>query len=264
MIWPPCFAAQAGDKSSDGWETWFLKPQKTEKRGPRHYEIFAGVDIARTVWLVYSGSTLAPFGDIHSDGLRLRFSGGYGRYQYDSRSAAAPFYDLQFHAATNYQEALVGYLKRMGPLTGKAFIGVAKIDHQIFPHDRWNVVQGPDFGAKGVIELWLNIGSEGWASLDLAWAQAHNTRSARTRIGYRVLPALSVGLEAGINVDAQADFKINEEVLSQRSSAMDYARVGGFVRADWYGGEISASGGLLGDFTDQRSPYVTVNWIKQF
>lgn len=243
---------------------WEPLPPEPEGPLPRHFEIFTGADVARTVWLTYGGTTLAPFSDIHEPGLRLRFSGGYGEYVYTSRTANPPFKDQEYRASTIYFDALVGYLFRLDPMTIKVFAGVNTIDHQIRPRDNINIVQGPDIGAKGVVELWLNMGSDAWGSLDLSWSQAHNTRSARARLGYRVLPHVSLGLEAAINVDAQAAYKMTRELVTHRSTAFDYARVGAFARADWHGGEISASAGLLGDFTEQRSPYVTINWIKQF
>lgn len=230
----------------------------------RNYEVWAGADAAADVWLIYSGTTLAPYGDIHEDGLRLRAAGGYGQYRYRTSSAAHGFKEVEFRAQTEFADALVGYLKRMGPLTAKGFVGLSAINHRVFPHDGANRVQGLEIGAKGVVELWLNMGSDAWSSLDLSWSTAHNTRSARTRVGYRIQPGLSTGIEAAINVDDQAEFKLSEEVIDHRSSAFDYARVGTFVRYDWYGGEISASAGYLGDFTQNESVYGTLNWIKQF
>ena len=232
-----------------------------KSHGPRHYEVWSGADVSTHVWLIYSGATLAPFSDMHEDGLRLRAAGGYGQYQYVNNSKHE-----KFQADTNFTDALIGYLKRMGPLTAKAFIGISAIDHIIEPYDIDNNVKGAEFGLKGVIELWLNIDNNAWASLDLAWAQAHNTRSVRTRIGYRVWPNLSIGLEAGINIDEQAHHKITkyEYYDAEPDTALDYARGGAFARYEWCGGEISVSGGLLGDFTEHTSPYATVNWIKQF
>ncbi len=237
---------------------------KASERDPRHYEVWAGTDISQHVWLVYSGTTLAPFSDIHEDGLRLRFVGGYGQYKYVSHSIAHNFRSITFNADTNSADALIGYLKRMGPLTAKAFVGASAINHIIHPVDLQNRAQGLDIGVKGVLEFWLNIGDNAYASLDLAWSQAHNTRSARTRIGYRLMPKLSVGVEAGVNIDRQGEYKIVEEVLSHRNTPLDYARGGAFARFEWFGGEIAVSGGLLGDFTQHKSPYGTVNWITQF
>ena len=38
---------------------------------------------------------------------------------------------VSFTAETAFAEALVGYLKRLGPLTAKAFVGVAAIEHDV-------------------------------------------------------------------------------------------------------------------------------------
>ena len=51
------------------------------------------------------------------------------------------------------------------------------------------------------------------------------------------------------------------------------ARIGAFVRYEWFGGEISASGGLAGDISGDHgnldllqrpAAYGTLNWIIQF
>jgi len=242
-----------------------LSPTIAGDRPDRNYEVFAGADVASSVfWLAYTGATLAPFGDIHETGLRLRVSGGYGRYTYHAHSAANGFELTSFHAQTSYAEALVGYLQRLGALTVKGFVGVSGIEHDIRPLDGANRAQGLEVGAKAVAEFWLNIGETGWASLDLSWSQAHNTRSGRTRVGYRILPHVSLGLEGGLNMDRQGSYKISDEATEYRSDALDFARIGAFARYDWSGGEISASGGLLGDFTEERSAYATINWISQF
>lgn len=231
--------------------------------GPRHYEVWAGADVADDVWLLYSGTTLAPFGDMHKDGLRLRFVGGYGQYQYQSFDNAT-LEARSFSADVTFADALVGYLWRLDPLILKLFVGASFSDHQIHPGDPNNRVQGPEVGVKGVAEFWFNIGEKGFASINLAWSQAHNARSARARLGYRVMPEFSIGPELGLNVDRQGDYKINEERLDFRSDPIDYGRVGMFARYEWNGGEIAASAGLLGDFREDQSIYGTINWITQF
>jgi Cellulose biosynthesis protein BcsS len=228
----------------------------------RHKEVWAGADAASNVWLVYSGTTLAPFGDIHEDGLRLRFVGAYGHYRYESTTDTLDL--TEYTTRVSSGDALIGYLWRLDPLILKAFVGAAFSDHQIRPIDRNNQVQGPELGIKLVAELWYNLGDYGFASLDIAWSQAHETRSARARIGYRVSPHVSVGPEAGLNLDRQADFKIYQESLDYRSEPIDYGRIGAFARYEWYGGEVSAAAGVIGDFRNEKSAYGTLNWIKQF
>ncbi len=212
-------------------------------------EIWAGADVSSHVWLLYSGATVAPYGHLFSDGLRLRVAGGYGRYSYVGTRRG----QLQsFDAETGYGEALVGYLTRFGPLTAKAFVGIAAIEHEMAPLDPENPVQGQEVGPKLATELWLNIGSAGWSSLDVSWTSAHNTAAARLRGGYRAYGDISVGLEGGINAN-----DLGEDT-----------RVGLFARYAWNGGEVSLSGGYAGRFLDEanslRDPYATANWLTQF
>ncbi|HEX2839787.1 cellulose biosynthesis protein BcsS [Hyphomicrobium sp.] len=245
-------------------------------------EVWAGADVSTHVWLVYSGVTLAPFGGIYDDGLRFRAAGGYGEYSYtDKVPGADPAFSrgIQFHAQTYYADLLIGYAKRWGDLTAKGFVGASIISHEISPLDSETIAIGDEVGVKGVIELWLNIGERGWGSLDLAWSSAHSTRTARARLGYRMWPKLSVGLEAGINVDSQGECRMSLSSASgckttydetaDQAELLDYARVGAFARYEWGRSEVSLSTGVLGDtFAGEGpveiAPYVTVNWLTQF
>ncbi len=181
-------------------------------------------------------------------------------------------------AQTYFGDVLVGYLVRYGELTAKAFVGAAIISHEISPTDEETVAIGDEVGIKGVIELWLNIGERGWGSLDLSWASAHETRTARMRLGYRVWPKLSVGVEGGVNLDSQGDCRMQGPGTSGcrlpdnteigRAELLDYARAGLFARYEWGTSEASVGVGVLGDSLGnddtEASPYVTVNWLTQF
>jgi hypothetical protein len=219
------------------------------KPEPGWREIWVGADASSHVWLLYSGMTVAPHGHIFSDGLRLRIAGGYGGYSYvgDRRAQL-----MSFNAKTAFAEALVGYLKRLGPLTAKAFVGVAAIEHDIEPLDPENPVQGQEFGPKLVTELWLNMGISAWSSADLSWTSAHQTSAARLRTAYRVYGDVSLGLEAGLNAN-----RLGED-----------ARAGLFGRYAWDGGEFSLAAGFSGRFLEEaqslQDPYATVNWLTQF
>ncbi|MDX2258444.1 MAG: cellulose biosynthesis protein BcsS [Hyphomicrobiaceae bacterium] len=235
-----------------------------QPRSPRHTEVWAGADAGEDVWLIYSGGTIAPFGDIHDGGLRLRVAGGFGQYRYQSHNPARGYALESFAATASFADALVGYLWRLDPLILKLFIGAGLIEHDISPVDGHNLAQGPDFGAKAVAEVWVNIGPSAYASVDIAWAQAHETMSGRGRLGYRMSAPLSLGIEAAANVDQQAAYKMSAEQVAYRTEAFDYGKVGAFVRYEWAGGEVSASAGLLGDVREQTSPYATLNWLMQF
>lgn len=249
-------------------------PPKTKAK-TRHFETYGGIDAGGTHWLAYSGLTLAPFSDMHRDGIRLRFSGGYGGYSYKaSRDIAGKVTVADYQVTTHYAEALIGYQFKAWNLTTKALAGLAQIDHQIAPTDLGNRVKGPATGFKAALELWLDISPDWYGSLDLTYAEAHETRSARLRIGHRFKKELSAGLEARLNQDAQSDFKMSEaEKAAFRQEPLDYAWIGAFGRYEWSTGEVSASAGLnMSDLetsaafvgTDDLGFYATLNLLNRF
>jgi hypothetical protein len=248
---------------------------------PRWREVWAGGDATAHGWLIYSGMTVAPTSAIHDQGLRFRLASGYGGYDYSGfRRLRGKTAELKaFEARTGFAEILLGYLWRLDPLIVKVFGGASAIDHQITPYDNENLAYGLDWGAKGVVELWLNMGESMWGSADLTWSGAHDTRSARARLGYRLRPNLSIGVEGRFNIDEQGDCdigwdeaegcKLQYRPENEETTIIDYSRAGAFVRYEWQGGEISAStgiaAGILGrDTEDDANPYFTVNWISQF
>jgi hypothetical protein len=217
---------------------------------PPWRELWVGADASSHVWLIYGGMTVAPLSDdMFSDGVRLRMATGYGGYSYTGNRAGK---DTTFHADTAFADVLVGYLKRLGPLTAKAFVGAAAIEHKVDPFDPENAVQGMAYGPKAVIELWLNMGEKAWTSLDANWTSAHATYAGRMRAGYRVHADVSLGAEGLINGNAQDKD----------------ARGGLFVRYAWEGGEISLAGGVSGRFfedaQDMTDPYATMTWLVQY
>lgn len=245
-------------------------------------ETWAGADASRNGWLVYSGVTVAPLGHIHEAGPRLRVSGGTGGYRYAGERfdpATGGSRRRSFSATTWYADALAGYLERWGPLTAKAFGGLSGIGHNITPFDDENAAIGDEIGLKAVVELWLNLGDDGYASLDLSWSSALDTRAARARAGWRVDPTWSLGAEAWLDLDAQSDCDLGWETggACRRQSEqgggetdlIDYTRAGLFARKEWNGGEISISAGVSGGLfkgagSATPEPYVTVNWLRQF
>lgn len=261
--------------------------EPTEK--PREWQVWTGADASDNVWLLYTGVTMSPWSRMHEEGLKLRASGGYGEYKYrkapDDPDFPDPERPLGFHARMHYADFFVGYLMRFGELTAKAFVGPSIISHDISPFDQWAIAYGDEIGVKGVLEFWLNIGERGWGSLDLSWSSAHETRSVRSRVGYRVWSNISVGIEAALNVDAQGECRmkagdrlrcrhpyVDEDGRlydAHRSNLLDYGRAGGFIRYELERGELSLSVGALGDKFSRDgkteiSPYATINWLSQF
>jgi hypothetical protein len=223
-------------------------------------ESFGGADVLADVWLVYAGATGAPWSEhIYSDGFRIRAVTGYGGYKYDAgMTANGP---VHYKATTAFGDILAGYQKRFGPLTAKAFIGVSAIEHDIKPFDAYNKASGLDWGPKRQLEFWLNLGDDAWTSLDLGYTSAHDTGSARWRLGWRALPTVSVGPELRYNRNAGSAARTDG--LSQDDGSIHYnARAGAFARYEWFSGEISVAAGassvVIGTKTDRIEPNVTV------
>jgi Cellulose biosynthesis protein BcsS len=228
-------------------------------------EFWVGADAGPHNWLVYAGGTYAPASDIHGDGIRLRSTTGYGQYSYYFNSRT------KVNADKKYVDALIGYQHRFGELTAKGFVGWAVLDSTFAVPSRGLTIERINHGPKAAIELWLNLGNAAFTSLDMNYAMTRDTWAVRSRTGYRVLPTLSVGVEAAFN---HADLR--GEVEKSRTVALHGStRIGAFARYEWFGGEISASGGLAGDWIEPRGSgdpdplhkpqaYGTLNWIVQY
>jgi hypothetical protein len=223
------------------------------------FEFWAGAQASQQAWSLYTGTTVAPFAAIQEDGLRLRVVGGYGAYRYAGpRAVGVGSQVVHFKGTVTFSDALVGYQKQLGPVTVKAFAGLATAQYNIAPEDPETTIRGPGFGGKAALETWWNIADRAWSSLDVSWSTLHHSYAARARLGWRFLPPVSAGLEAG----------------GAGNREVDTVRVGGFLRYEWGSGELSASGGLSNDSLWQgvdgsramqsNAPFATLSWLARF
>jgi hypothetical protein len=141
----------------------------------------------------------------------------------------------------------------------KVFAGVAIADRQARPDDIETVVRGTGLGGKMALETWWNLGEAAFTSVDLSWGSLYQSYAARARLGWRLTPALSAGLEAGAAGNIECDI----------------IRAGLFVRYEWTSGEMSLSGGATNDklregnggllsATQAGSPFAMVSWLTRF
>jgi hypothetical protein len=210
------------------------------QEAPR-FEVWSGGEAFQHVWSVYSGATAAPFGGVQDDGFRLRGVLGYANYG----KGIMAFGDL-----------LIGYHAQLGPVTIKVFGGLTVTDHIPDPREPFPPLQGTEYGGKGVLEAWWNINDQAWASADLSFGSTHMDYGGRIRLGWRLWPELSVGLEGGSGGTAEPDLE------------HDTARVGGFLRYEWATGEVSVSGGWAAEGSwherDGPAPFGTVSLLTRF
>jgi len=236
-------------------------PTRAAEDGPseQHFEYWTGAQAFDHVWSLYSGATVAPLGGIRQDGLRLRVVGGYGAYSYSGpRAVGLTSQVVKFHGTSTFGDVLAGYHHRFGPLTVKAFAGLAASNNLSSPDDPETVIRGSGIGGKIALESWLDIGDRAWSAIDVTWGSLHDTYAARARLGWRFGAKLSAGLETGAAGNVECDV----------------ARLGGFLRYEWSGGEVSVSGGAsngklldgLGavDAAKSSVPFATLSWLTRF
>jgi hypothetical protein len=227
--------------------------------GPARFELSVGAQAFREAWALYTGVTAAPLGTLHAEGLRVRAVGGYGAYAYSGRRAAGTGSRLvEFKGEVAFADLLAGYQKQVGTLTVKGFAGLMASGRRISPDDPETAVRGRGLGARLVLETWWTISERTWAAVDVSWGTLHTSYAGRGRLGWRMTPTLSIGLEAGAAGNVECDI----------------ARAGGFLRYEGAAGEVSASAGwsndkLLDDapareLASASAPYATLSWLTRF
>ena len=114
----------------------------------------------------------------------------------------------------------------------------------------------PSPKSQAQLETWLDLGNLAWSALDLAWGSADRQYGARLRLGWRVLPDVSVGLDGGV----------------AGSAGCDIARAAVFVRYETASGELSVAGGVANDGLSDGSrtamepsaPFASLSWLTRF
>jgi hypothetical protein len=231
-----CRAASAGDDdisapTLDWRETWI------------------GADASSGSWSIYSGLSVAPLANFDAGGLRLRTSGGYGQYRYRHNEwTGNGLARVEHRGEVAFTDLLLGYQLRLAPLTVTGWAGAAAVARQTTPFDRDDSGQGFTYGPKFAAESWLDIGAASWAAFDLAWTSAQHEYATRVRAGYRLQPALSVGIEGA----AFGHTRYHGE------------RAGAFVRYEWGGAEVSVGTGAAGDQVGCLAPYLSINALMRY
>jgi Cellulose biosynthesis protein BcsS len=213
-------------------------------------EVAVGAIATPHSWVAYSSMTIAPFGALDVDGFRLRLGSGYGKYTYDTLPPAQN--DCRYgngrtakiEGRVTFVDILAGYQLSYGRLTAKAFAGWATDEQSLRPGDICNASSGRESGFKTVVETWTNITPRIWLSLDGSWAQAHRAYSAQARLGYRLTPELSIGIEG----------------TALGNIAGEQLRPGLFARYHWSWGEATLSGGVSGERFSLQSPSKDDAW----
>lgn len=224
-------------------------PASADPAEPRT-EMFTGFEATDNYASGYVGGGYALGKGLYAPGWRLRAVGAYGRYHYDGTLFdGSDFIGTTFNGQVGFAAALVGYQFRPGAVTAKFFAGIEAEDQQIEPRDPNNSVQGTEIGLRLATEAWYDISARWFLSADASYGTAFQQYWSLARIGFRVRPKLSLGLEGG----------------ALGNQEYDAGRGGGFVRVKFGRFETTLSGGFTGDYlAEDPSGYVSLGLYRTF
>jgi hypothetical protein len=216
-----------------------------------HAEYFTGFEVSDNYASAYVGGGYA-FGKagLWGPGFRVRAFGAYGPYHYDGALPVDEVYrPTRFDGEAAYLAALLGYQFQPGRMILKLFAGIEAEDQHIVPHDPDNSVQGSALGLRLQAESWLELSERLFLSADAAYGTAFREYWSLVRLGYRIKPRVSLGLEGRALGNAE----------------YDAGGGGGFVRLNLRNFETTLSGGFTGNYLeDDPSFYVALGPYRPF
>ena len=238
------------------------EPPATAKPDVRHLEVWTGADGFRRVWSSYAGATWAPLTGILEDGMRVRIVGGYGGYQFGGKYS-------NIQGRVGFVDALTGYHLRVGELTVKAFGGIAFANNTFSPYQPAEAGLARTLGQKGLVELWYNLPSGGFASLDLGYSTVMSRASGKGRVGFALGRGATIGVEVGGSASTRPQ-AIHDATGAVGAIQPQTARLGAFTRMGLWRGELDLSAGWSVS-RDARAPnssigepYAGVQWLTRF
>lgn len=218
------------------------------KSPPSRTEIWSGADYSSRYWSAWSGIAYSPFSAMSDPGWRLRIIAGGGQFDYSGyRIDNGKIIETTLKGSSDFVEGAIGYQWQQGSWTAKLYGGVlfnelhpARLDARPESTSRLQ--------PKVAFENWLNIGADWWANVDLSYATADREYWSRARLGWRIHPVASIGIEGS----------------AQGNRYFDILRAGVFLRYDGRLGEAVIAGGIADVETHSPSAYVTFNWLGRF
>lgn len=245
-------AADKPDRPGSANDTWAATVELDPSLAQT--ETWTGGDRSGTSWAMYSGLTWAPFTTLRDDGLRVRVLLAAGRSPYDSLARSGDDIVPQRYVATTFAgQALAGGQIKRGAFTLKAFGGLAIGMKRDTPLDPSDPDQRRRVGGVVALEGWLDLGP-GFVQLDTSLAQIDRTVNGRLRAGWQIFDEVWLGPEMSAARSQPAAMAVPLTRFSY----------GGFVRATWDRGEVSASAGLSHDSATGAARYLGAQVLTRY
>lgn len=187
---------------------------------------FGGFDAARDSGFVWAGLAGSPHGLLHEDGVRLRITGGAGRYRY--RAAAVPGGINEVDMASG--ELMLGFRRSFGTAAMTGYVGghIERQDLRIL--DPGHRAAGTAVGAKAAFEYFNRPSNQWLLSGSAAVSSVHRGYHARIGLAHEWTPGLSLGIEAAVQGNAQY-FEPRAGLFTYRTfGRTSFALAGGWLR----------------------------------
>jgi hypothetical protein len=138
---------------------------------------YYGVDVAKDIWVVYSGGVMALNGDLTRDGVVARAFGYYADYSFDQSGTETDGTDRAL-------DVMLGYQKYFGTVSAIGYIGMEVRDIDNTPSDPTSKLEGTQTGFKVATEIETeDEDSPFYGSVDASYSTAFNSWYAQLRAG---------------------------------------------------------------------------------
>ena len=155
-------------------------------------EFFTGGALTNNSWISWAGGVKSLSSNLYRDGWRIRVLAGYGRYSFLTDGQPNSANPALF-------EITPGYQFKAGPLISKLYVGLHGEQHKLANPDLGNKAQGMGYGAKVILENWIDLPMNSFASLDGSFSSLNTSYQGMLRAGSAYyFPQLTLGPEVQI------------------------------------------------------------------
>jgi hypothetical protein len=159
---------------------------------------FSGLDVARDSAFAWAGVAAAPFGGLGEDGLRVRISGGAGRYRYRTPATSSGFNEASVTAG----ELLTGLHRSFANGAITVYVGPNVEEQRLADPDAGNAAAGAAFGLKTAIEAYARLDPVWLVNASASASTVHRAYHVRAAL-LRELAPFAIGIEGAVYGDVR-------------------------------------------------------------
>ena len=159
---------------------------------------FSGLDVARDSAFGWAGVAAAPFAGLEEDGLRVRISGGAGRYRYRTPATSSGLNEASVAAG----ELLAGFHRSFANGAITVYVGPHVEEQRLADPDAGNAAAGTAFGLKAAIEAYARLDPVWLVNASASASTVHRAYHVRAAL-LRELAPFAIGIEGAVYGDVR-------------------------------------------------------------